>query len=250
VLREIFRGRLKTALRDGVLTDEEKASLDAVARSFELTDAVRQAIYKDEVAAVIQQAFNEAIADQRLTDAEEHRLAAMSKNLGVTVAHDEKTDALIKRFRLLAQIEAGQLPIVNSGLVLQRGETVHAEFPCRLHEKRTVTKAIRYSGPSGSIRIAKGLSWRYGSVSVNRVTSEELRVIDNGTLYATNKRLLFNGAGKNLNVPYKKIIQFTLYKDGLKIEKESGRGQYFLGSGDLELLGAILETAMRQSAGA
>jgi hypothetical protein len=108
-----------------------------------------------------------------------------------------------------------------------------------------LTRAIQYSGPSGRIRITKGLSWRYGQVSVNRVTSEELRQIDSGTLYVTNKRLLFNGTSKNLNIPYKKIIQFTLYKDGLEIEKDTGRDQYFLGTGDLELIGAILEAAMR-----
>ncbi len=82
---------------------------------------------------------------------------------------------------------------------------------------------------------------------MDRVTREEMRQIDTGTLYITNKRLLFNGAGKNFNVPYKKVVQFTAYKDGLKIERDSGRDQYFIGSGDIELLTAILETCLRLS---
>jgi hypothetical protein len=93
----------------------------------------------------------------------------------------------------------------------------------------------------------KGLSWRYGQVSVSRVTTEELKQIDSGTLYVTSKRLLFNGVSKNLNVPYKKIIQFTLYKDGIQIQKDAGRDQYYLGSADLELLGAILEATIKKS---
>ena len=182
-----------------------------------------------------------------LTDEEERRLMRMGENLGMTITHDAETQTKVARFRLLAEIEAGRLPTITTPLLLQRGEVCHAELPCRLHEKRTVTNVIRYSGPTGRVRIMKGLSWRYGAISVNRVTSEELRQIDSGTLYITNKRLLFNGAAKNQNVPFKKIVQFTAYKDGLEIEKVSGRDQYFIGSGDIELIGAILESALRLS---
>lgn len=93
----------------------------------------------------------------------------------------------------------------------------------------------------------KGLSWRYGSVSLNRVTSEEFRQVDSGVLYITNKRLIFNGALKNVNIPFKKIIHFTVYQDGIRIEKETGRDQNFSGSGDLELVSEVLESALRHA---
>ena len=244
-LRDLYRRRLKVALNDEVLSDAEKRTLEEMATSFGLPPEVRQSVYKEEVMAVIQQAFTLAVTDRRLTTDEERRLSGMAANFGVTLTHSAETLALINRFRLLAQIENGQLPEIQTPLELHRGERCHAQLPCRLQEKRTVTKAVRYSGPSGRIRIMKGLSWRYGYVNVSRVTSEELRQIDTGTLYVSNKRLLFNGQGKNLNVPYKKIIQFTLYTNGLQIERDTGRDQYFLGEGDLELVGAILESALR-----
>jgi hypothetical protein len=81
-------------------------------------------------------------------------------------------------------------------------------------------------------------------VNVSGVTTEELRQIDTGTLFITSKRLVFNGQSKNATVPFKKIIHFTLYQDGLQIEKESGRDPYFLGEGDVELIGVILEAAL------
>jgi hypothetical protein len=171
----------------------------------------------------------------------------MSANLGIKITHDADTEHKLARFRLLAHIEAGNMPAVSTPLVLQREEICHGQLSCQLHEKRTVTKAIRFSGPVARIHIMRGLSWRFGSISLNRVTREEMRQIDAGTLYITNKRLLFNGAGKNFSVPYKKVVQFTAYKDGLKIERDSGRDQYFIGSGDHELLAAILETCLRLS---
>jgi len=180
----------------------------------------------------------EAIVITSLAD-EEQRLANMADNLGIKVTHDANTQQLIERFKLSARIDAGDLPVITSAILLQRGEICHAEYSCRLHELRTVTKRINYSGPSGRIRIMKGLSWRYGSVSVQRVTQEEMRQLDSGVLYITNKRLLFNGAAKNANTPFKKVIHFTLYKDGLQIEKETGRDQFYLGAGDLEVLVAF-----------
>lgn len=242
VLRDLFRARLKKALDDAFLSDDEKSHLGRIAKSFGLPETARDVVYKDEVLAVVQQAFNDAVADQRLTDEEERHLTKMSENLGVKITQDVETQTKVARFRLLAEIESGRLPIITTPLVLPRGEVCHAQLPCRLQEKRTITKLIRYSGPTGRVRIMKGLSWRYGAISVNRVTSEELRQIDSGTLYITNKRLLFNGAAKNLSVPFKKIVQFTVYKDSLQIEKESGRDQYFIGSDDIELIGAILES--------
>ena len=35
-----------------------------------------------------------------------------------------------------------------------------------------------------------------------------------------------------------------MYKDGIQIEKDSGRDQVFKGEGDLEVLGAILEATL------
>ncbi len=65
--------------------------------------------------------------------------------------------------------------------------------------------------------------------------------LDSGTLYVTNKRLLFDGAQNSKSIALKKIIRFTVFSDGIKIEKDTGRDQYFIGSGDSEVLGAVLE---------
>jgi hypothetical protein len=247
ILCALYRASLRAALRDRVLKDDDKKRLAGIVADFGLTDETQSAIYKEEVLAVIQAAFNEAVADQRLTDEEEQALARMSDNLGVKVTHDNGTQSRLERFRLLARIDNGQLPAIDPGVILQKGELCHVRFDSALHELRTVTKAIAYHGPSGRIRIMKGLSWRYGYVNVSRVTTEQLRQLDSGQLLVTNKRLLFNGAKKNVSLPLKRVIHFTLFNDAIQIEKDSGRDLFFKGAGDLELIGAILEACLRQS---
>ena len=134
VLRELYRAALRHALLDGVLTDAEKEKLTRASATFGLAEAERDAFYKEEVHAVVQQAFNDAIKDRRLTADEEQRLMAMRANLDVTWTHDADTQKLVDRFKLLAKIESGDLPPVAAPVRLQRGETCHAVFPSALHE--------------------------------------------------------------------------------------------------------------------
>jgi len=247
ILGEVYRARLLGALADGHLSDDEKARLNRITTSFELPQSLTTSIYKEEVMKVLQRAFDAAMNDRRYTEDEEQRLSSMAKNFGITINYSAEDRQKLERFRQLARIEAGQLPVLSTVIRLQRGEVCHAEFSCRLLEKRTVTKRVNYSGPTGSIRIMKGLRYRYGSMSVQRVTSEELRQIDAGTLYITNKRLVFDGTAKNQNIPYKKLIGFTMYSDGVQVNKDTGRDPYFLGSGDLEMLGLVLDTAVSKA---
>lgn len=43
-----------------------------------------------------------------------------------------------------------------------------------------------------------------------------------------------------------KIARFTVFKDGLQIEKAAGKDEYFLGASDWELAGACLDGAARK----
>jgi len=184
------------------------------------------------------------VSDRRISDEEEERLTAMAKNLGVTLKHDDQTQRLVDRFRLLARIESGELPSVAAPIKLQRGEVCHGMLTCTQHEIRQQTQSYRYSGPSASIKIMKGVRWRIGQVSVQRVTRDVMTQLDSGTLYITNKRLLFDGGKKNTLITLNKIVNFTVFSDGLRVEKDSGRDQYFVCDGDVEVLGAVLERVL------
>jgi hypothetical protein len=236
--------RLIKALQDGHLTKEERKAIEETKSSFGLAAEVHETVYREEALKVIHQAFDAAVADHKLTPSEEEQLAQIATNLDVKLNYDEDTRRLLDRYRLLGRLASGQIPPIRTDLMLPSGETPYAEFLCRLHERRLVTKSIAYRGPAGRIRIMKGLSWRFGSVSLSRITAEELRQLDAGTLYVTSKRLLFQGRLRNATIGYGRIIRFTLYKDGIAVEKDRGPAAYFLGHGDIELIGATLDAAL------
>jgi hypothetical protein len=93
-------------------------------------------------------------------------------------------------------------------------------------------RAVRYSqrqsqGAYGgsSIRIAKGFSIRtggYGGRSQSQSESvDETRVIDNGTLVLTTKRLVFLGSKRTSNVKLQDIITVeATYQDAFEVHRE------------------------------
>src|SRR5439155_15276805 len=89
---------------------------------------------------------------------------------------------------------------------LQRGEICFHVLRVEHKELRTVTKRVNYAGYSTSIKVAKGVYLRSGSYVPQRVTNEEMVQIDSGILYFTNKRLIFDGAKKNLTLTKKTIL--------------------------------------------
>lgn len=245
-LTPVYRERLGAAISDGTLTESESRGLEELRVRLALPQSVVEEIHREEIGPLIQRILDEAIEDRRLSPVEEERLAIIAGNLGGRIQHDQQTARTLERFRLLWRLDQGELPIVEAPVRLQRSETCHFAMPCGHHEFRTTTRAIQYAGPTVRIPIVRGVSWRMGHLAVNRVTTEDLRFLDAGVLYVTNRRLLFDGGRKTTAILFRRIIRFTVFADGLKIEKDAGKDQYFMtGEGDLEILGAVLDAAMR-----
>lgn len=247
VVGQVFEVAMRRALSDGTFTAEEKAQLEATATALGMSEVQTKRLYGVAATAAVQSAFDAAVNDRRYSTDEEAKVNELAHSLGVTIQHGTDTKRIVERFRLLGRIDEGELPVITPGILLQRGESCHWSGPATHKELRTVTKRINYSGPSASIKIMKGVRWRVGSVSVQRVSSEVMTEIDRGTLYITSKRLLFDGAKKNTSIAIGKISNFTAFSDGIQIEKGSGRDAYFVGEGDWELAGAVLNGAYIRS---
>ena len=110
----------------------------------------------------------------------------------------------------LKKIEEGELPVAsdeevrNLGIVLKKGELVHAYGQVEYWEERLVSRHHGiYGGPS--IRVARGVYIRTGTYSGVGRSYPELRHIDTGTLIITNKRVLFTGNFRSFTIPLRKI---------------------------------------------
>jgi hypothetical protein len=115
-------------------------------------------------------------------------------------------------------------PAVN----LQKGEACFYVTATDHLEMRTVTKRIDYAGVTARVGVMRGVYIRSGSFTPRRVTREELTFQDAGTLYFTNKRMIFMGMKKNVVLTRKSILGVNPMRDAIEIEKTSGRNPVFM----------------------
>ena len=138
---------------------------------------------------------------------------------------------LVKFVNELDQGNVNLKPIPNPPIILKKNEEACVVLGnISLLEPRAVRQTIGgYGGPS--FRVAKGVSFRMGSVAARSESHDELRNIDHGTLILTNQRLIFIGSKRTTNIDLKKIIAIEAYKDGIASQRENKqKTEYFTGT--------------------
>ena len=157
---------------------------------------------------------------------------ALTQREWKNIAHGGMSDAKQREADLeywLTQLKEGKIKLQiasDSPIILKRGE----ELLLVLHnvsllEPRTV-RTGRYGGPS--IRVAKGIYFKVGSFQAE--SHEELRKIDQGILTLTNKRLVFTGTKRTVNIDIRKIISIEPYSDAIAIRRSGKqKTEYFAG---------------------
>ena len=95
-------------------------------------------------------------------------------------------------------------------ITLHNGEVAYFATFARWAELRTKTVKVVYSGTTASIRIAKGLRWRVGSVTPQRITEDQVTTLDWGMFYITNKRAIFTG-GENAVIRLNSLLGIEVF---------------------------------------
>jgi hypothetical protein len=132
------------------------------------------------------------------------------------------------------QIKQGNISIEITGespVILKKKEKLELVLPnIFLFEPRAVKRGV-YGGPS--FRIAKGVYFRLGGLQAE--SHEELREIDQGIITLTNKRFVFSGLKRTLNVSLKDIVSVEPYEDGIGLRRAGKeRVEYFKGLSQVE----------------
>jgi hypothetical protein len=102
-----------------------------------------------------------------------------------------------------------RLSLIEEGLTLpslppesnfrpRKGELVYSALPAVRKQMKSVTKRVRYGGPTARIKIAKGLYWRMGDVAYEQVKEDVLDTKGAGLLFITNQRLVFDAFGETI----------------------------------------------------
>jgi hypothetical protein len=67
--------------------------------------------------------------------------------------------------------------------------------------------------------------FRFGSYTP--IQTEQLTCLSAGTLLVTSARLLFQGDSRNISITMGRIVDCEIFSDALRIEKSSGKPDFF-----------------------
>ncbi len=158
-----------------------------------------------------------AVSDDLITPQEDAHLRELVAALGLTSEQVHRTYPGILNHLLIASINGGLLPQVESSrLIVKRGEVVHLEWPATLMKEVTL-REYRGGYQGFSFPIGKtGIRYRVGGVrGKSVVVGTQLQVADEGALCISSLRAVFIGTKKTMEMPYSKLVSLDVYADGV-----------------------------------
>lgn len=245
--QQVYKTSFEKAVADGRLTAEEKTFLEKLEADLKLPEELAASISREVRGNFMQNYVSSIIADERLSPAEEQELEAIAANLNVTLEMNAQTKRQLQQLKLYWALENAELPVIQPGILLQKSEKCFISIPnVDWHELRTVRHHTSYSSYSTSFRVAKGFYLRSGTYTPRSYNSDEMKLIDSGTVYLTNKRIIFTGAKKNSNIRLDKVLSVRAYADGVEIGKETGKSPLLQLPERADVFCIILERLLRE----
>lgn len=240
-----YQNAVAEAVADGSVSKEEKSFLKRLEDQLRMPSEVAAQLASNPSHAVAMKRLAEMMDDHRISPDELAAIARLDSDLNANIEIDPDVHARVLRYSSFWRIENVAVPIVHVAIGLQKGETCHFKGTAQWNELRTKTSRIDYHGPVMSIRIARGLRYRLGSISPSKVTREEITPIDIGTVYFTSKRVIFDGGKRNYSIRFSSLIGIEAFSDAIQLEKATGRSPYLvMEEEDVEQAVVILTTLM------
>lgn len=243
---EIYQSRYEFMVSDRRLIDEEEAELNNLAEYLYLPDELTTKISADVRTTLVNSYFKEIVEDGEISPAEYQELNDLATNMNINLEFSGETEKKVEMLKQIWQINHEDLPICKPHINLQKNEVCFYYSPASWYEYKAVRGSTPYHGVTGRIKLGKGLYYRYGKINYQRESSQELRLIDTGEFFITNKRVIFTGTKGNKNIRYSKILGIVPYNNGVDISKDSGKNPFIEITDDVEIFTAILTRALNE----
>jgi hypothetical protein len=111
-------------------------------------------------------------------------------------------------------------------------------------EHKTPIIGPGYGGPDLSIKMMKQVYYRSGSADMQRKMNNRFTFIDSGSVYVTQRRIIFEGYKAKTQIQMGKIRSVAPFSDGLVIERNNRKNLIFRVSKNADLLAMFLGRAI------
>lgn len=176
---------------------------------------------------VLDKAATNFLCDGTLSDDEQMKITDFTQTLhlslnNIPAPYQNGDISKLSQVALIKALQNGIVPATNIQvpIILGKKETVLWTYNGVSCYQEKVTKEWVGRNNGFSFRVCKGVYYRTGRSKGHPVERSSMELQGVGTLYVTNKNLIFWSQMKNVKIPFSKIIGFTPYSDGIEVHRD------------------------------
>ena len=127
-----------------------------------------------------------------------------------------------QQYSVISNLRNGILPATsaNTPILLAKGEAILWTYDTVTMYQEKLEKHYEGDRSSWSFRVMKGVHYHTGETKLKPIEQRYMNNEGVGTLYITNKHIIFQGTNAAQKIPYAKLIGITPYSDGIEVHRE------------------------------
>lgn len=187
---------------------------------------------------MLNQAADNYMKDGLLTDDEQRKIDDYMNTLGLTLTnlpakYQGSELSRIEQSKMLKQLQRGILPQSNitAPILLGKDEVVLWCYDGVTMWQEKVKREMVGSHSGFSFRVMKGVTYRTGGFKGHPVEHSYMDQAGIGSLYITNKNIIFHSSERSTKIPYKKIIGLNPYQDGMGVQQDGANAKKLIFQG-------------------
>ncbi len=239
---EVYERELETALEDYQLDKKEAQFLKHLQTKLHLPQDIADTLYQSKAQSIIINFIKGAIADERLSPDEEAELQSLADNLDVAPRLDDATQADLAKFRLLWQMENGELPAIHIPVKLKTDEACYFLADATWYiDKGKQPKSTKFHLRT---KLIKGTYWKAQEEPIN-LTDRRWKQKATGKIYITNQRIIFRSNNTEDSLELSNVIDYTSYQEGIYIARSGKKNWLIHLPGNRDIFSMILGRVLR-----
>lgn len=127
-----------------------------------------------------------------------------------------------QQYSVISNLRNGILPATsaNTPILLAKGEAILWTYDTVTMYQEKVEKHYEGDRNGWSFRVMKGVHYHTGGTKLKPIEQRYMNNEGTGTLYITNKHIIFQGTNAAQKIPCAKLIGITPYSDGIEVHRE------------------------------
>lgn len=221
--KKLMRGFMVEYFTGGLDLQRAHTRCEKVLTRFPMT----QAQINDAYYYVLNKAATNFLKDGILTDDEQQKINDYVGYLALPInnlpeAYQSSEISKLGQASILKDIQRGIVP--NTGIIapiiLGKKESVLWTYNGVSLYQEKITKEWVGRSRGMSFRVMKGVYYHTGGSKGHPVEHSSMEHQGTGSLFVTNKNLIFYSQTKGLKIPFNKIVGITPYSDGIEVHKD------------------------------